>query len=149
MIDLPIRPIANFPLDMGHHFVCTYVGALGRWNSLETLLESAQILEGSRVRFLIIGDGDHRDALRKHAETLGLTNVVFHGPVPKKQVLDMAASRVCVLCTWPHPFLGTVPPEQDLRLYGGGPAGRGRCSRRTCCPDRNRRLWMGRYPGST
>ena len=109
MIDLPVRPIATFPLDTNHHFVCTYVGALGRWNSLETLLESAQILEGSRVRFLIIGDGDHRDALRTHAETLGITNVVFHGPVPKKQVLGyLAASHVCVLCTWPHPFLGTV-----------------------------------------
>ena len=84
------------------------MGALGRWNSLETLLEAAQILEGSRVRFLIIGDGDHRDALRTHAETLGMTNVVFYGPVPKKQVLGyLAASHVCVLCTWPHPFLGT------------------------------------------
>lgn len=109
MIDLPIRPMADFPLDASRHFVCTYVGALGRWNSLETILECARILEGSRVRFLIIGDGDHRDALRQQAETLGITNVVFHGPVPKKQVLDyLAASHVSVLCTWPHPFLGTV-----------------------------------------
>ena len=54
-------------------------------------------------------NGDHRDTLRTHAETLGITNVVFHGPVPKKQVLGyLAASHVCVLCTWPHPFLGTV-----------------------------------------
>ena len=109
MVDMPIEPIANFPLDTEQHFVCTYIGALGRWNSLETLLEAAKILEGSRVRFLIVGDGDHRDELRRHAARLGLTNTVFHGPVPKNQVLGyLAASDVCVLCTWPHPFLGTV-----------------------------------------
>jgi glycosyltransferase involved in cell wall biosynthesis len=29
--------------------------------------------------------------------------------VPKNQVLGyLAGSHVCVLCTWPHPFLGTV-----------------------------------------
>ncbi len=55
MVDMPIEPIANFPLDTEQHFVFTYIGALGRWNSLETLLEAAKILEGSRVRFLIVG----------------------------------------------------------------------------------------------
>ena len=109
MVDMPIEPVANFPVDAAQHFVCTYIGALGRWNSLETLLEAAKILEGSRVRFLIVGDGDHRDELRRHAARLGLTNTVFHGPVPKNQVLGyLAASDVCVMCTWPHPFLGTV-----------------------------------------
>ena len=109
MVDLPIEPIADFPLDTEQHFVCTYIGALGRWNSLETMLEAAKILEGSRVRFLIVGDGDHRDELKRHAARLGLTNTAFHGPVPKNQVLGyLAASHVCVLCTWPHPFLGTV-----------------------------------------
>ena len=109
MVDAPIEPIANFPLDAEDHFVYTYIGALGRWNSLETLLDAAKILEGSRVRFLIVGDGDHRDELRRHAARLGLTNTVFHGPVPKNQVLAyLAASHAAVLCTWPDPFLGTV-----------------------------------------
>ena len=113
MVDGPLRPIANFPLDTNHHFACTYVGALGRWNGLETILEAARILKGSRVRFLIVGDGDHRDELRRQAATLGLTNVVFHGPVPKKQVLGyLAASHVCVLCTWPHPFHGMMLPNK-------------------------------------
>ena len=109
MVDMPLEPTANFPLDTQHHFVGTYIGALGRWNSLETVLETAKILEGSRIRFLIVGDGDHRDELRHHAARLGLTNTTFHGPVPKNQVLGyLAASDVSVMCTWPHPFLGTV-----------------------------------------
>jgi glycosyltransferase involved in cell wall biosynthesis len=120
-IDQPIRPTASFPLDTDRYFVCTYVGALGRWNSLETLLESARLLDGSRVRFLIVGDGDHRDALRQQAETLGLTNVVFHGAIPKKQVLEyLAASHLCVLCTWPDPFLGTVLQNKIFDYMAAG-----------------------------
>ena len=121
MIDQPIRPTTNFPLDTNHHFVCSYIGALGRWNSLETLLECAKLVEGSRVRFLIVGDGDHRDALRKRAETLGLTNVVFHGAIPKKQVLEyLAASHLCVLCTWRDPFLGTVLQNKIFDYMAAG-----------------------------
>jgi glycosyltransferase involved in cell wall biosynthesis len=109
MIDTPLSPIRPFPVNKQEHFVCTYVGALGRWNSLETLLDAAKLLEGSRVRFLIIGDGDHRDELRHQARTLGLTNVIFHGPVAKKEVLSyLTASDLCVLCTWADSFLGTV-----------------------------------------
>jgi glycosyltransferase involved in cell wall biosynthesis len=120
-IDRPIRPTATFPLDTDRYFVCTYVGALGRWNSLETLLDAARLLEGSRVRFLIVGDGDHRDALRKRAEALGLTNVVFHGAIPKKQVLEyLAASHLCVLCTWRDPFLGTVLQNKIFDYMASG-----------------------------
>jgi glycosyltransferase involved in cell wall biosynthesis len=120
-IDQPIRPTPNFPLDTDRYFVCTYVGALGRWNSLETLLECARLVEGSRVRFLIVGDGDHRDALRSQAETLGLTNVVFHGAIPKKQVLEyLAASHLCVLCTWRDPFLGTVLQNKIFDYMAAG-----------------------------
>jgi glycosyltransferase involved in cell wall biosynthesis len=113
MVEVQPRPIADFPLDTERLFVCTYVGALGRWNGLETILDAAKILEGSRVRFLIVGDGDHRDELRRKAAALGLTNVAFHDPVPKRQVLGyLAASHVCVLCTWPHPFHELMLPNK-------------------------------------
>ena len=109
MMEVPLDPVPDFPVDTTQHFVCTYIGALGRWNSLETLLDAAKIVEGSRVRFLIVGDGDHRDALKRYATDLRLTNVVFHDPIPKTQVLGyLASSHVSVLCTWPDPFLGTV-----------------------------------------
>jgi glycosyltransferase involved in cell wall biosynthesis len=120
-IDQPIQPIANFPLDTDRYFVCTYIGALGRWNSLETLLECARLVEGSRVRFLIVGDGDHRDALKRQADSLGLTNVLFHGVIPKKQVVEyLAASHVCVLCTWRNPFLGTVLQNKIFDYMAAG-----------------------------
>jgi glycosyltransferase involved in cell wall biosynthesis len=120
-IDQPIRPAADFPLDTSRYFVCTYVGALGRWNSLETLLDCARLLEGSRVRVLIVGDGDHRDALRQRAAALGLTNVVFHGAIPKKQVLEyLAVSHASVLCTWRDPFLGTVLQNKIFDYMAAG-----------------------------
>ena len=98
MVDMPIEPVANFPVDAAQHFVCTYIGALGRWNSLETLLEAAKILEGSRVRFLIVGDGDHRDELRRHAGRLGLTNTVFHGPCRRTRCSATWPRRTCASC---------------------------------------------------
>jgi glycosyltransferase involved in cell wall biosynthesis len=120
-IDQPIQPTANFPLDTDRYFVCTYIGALGRWNSLETLLECARLVEGSRVRFLIVGDGDHRDALKRQADALGLTNVLFHGVIPKKQVVEyLAASHLCVLCTWRNPFLGTVLQNKIFDYMAAG-----------------------------
>jgi glycosyltransferase involved in cell wall biosynthesis len=120
-VDEPIRPAPGLPIDTSQYFVCTYVGALGRWNSLETVLECAQRLEGTRVRFLLVGDGDHRDALRAQAEALGLTNVVFHGAIPKKRVLEfLAASHVCILCTWRDPFLGTVLQNKIFDYMAAG-----------------------------
>ena len=120
-IDQPIRPTQSFPIDTDRYFVCTYVGALGRWNSLETVLECARLLEGTRVRFLLVGDGDHRDALRAQAEALALTNVVFHGAIPKRRVLEyLAASHVCVLCTWRDPFLGTVLQNKIFDYMAAG-----------------------------
>jgi len=120
-IDQPIRPTTSFPLDTDRYFVCSYIGALGRWNSLETLLACARLVEGSRVRFLIVGDGDHRDALKREAERLGLTNVLFHAAIPKKQVVEyLAASHLSVLCTWRDPFLGTVLQNKIFDYMAAG-----------------------------
>lgn len=122
-IDAPIQPVPSFPIDTSRHFVCAYVGALGRWNSLETVLDAAQRLDGEhdRVRFLLVGDGDHRDALRKQADALQLSNVVFHGAIPKKHVLEyLAASHICVLCTWPDEFLGTVLQNKIFDYMAAG-----------------------------
>ena len=90
--------VEEFPVNTNDHFVCTYMGALGRWNRLETLLD-AQLVEGSRIRFLIVGDGDHRDEPQKRAETLGLTNVVFHGAFPRSRCSSTSLRRTCASCS--------------------------------------------------
>jgi glycosyltransferase involved in cell wall biosynthesis len=100
----PAEP-GDMPFDRRQHFICTYVGAHGRWNKLETILEAAERVRGTNVRFLFIGDGDYKTELQETARRLGLDNVCFHDPVPKSRILDyLAHSHVALICTWDHPF---------------------------------------------
>ena len=77
MLDVSPAVPAEYPFDRTSHFICTYIGAHGRWNKIETILEAARLLAGTRVRFLLIGDGDHKEALMRYAASLQLTNVCF------------------------------------------------------------------------
>jgi glycosyltransferase involved in cell wall biosynthesis len=98
-----LRP--DLPFDRRQHFICAYVGAHGRWNRLETILQAAERTRGTNIRFLFVGDGDFKPDLERMAKELRLDNVCFLDAVPKKQVLDyLASAHVAVICTWDHPF---------------------------------------------
>ena len=100
----PSTPI-DAPFDPREHFICAYVGAHGRWNKLETLLEAAAQLRGSKVRFLFIGDGDYKPTLQAYAGELKLDNVAFLDAVPKSRIFDyLTYAHVAVICTWDHEF---------------------------------------------
>lgn len=79
-------------------FVITYVGAHGVANHLEQILDAAKLLEDTNVLFLLIGQGMEKFKLVEKAKSMGVTNVVFHDPVPKSEVFkfiiasDMGAS---------------------------------------------------------
>jgi glycosyltransferase involved in cell wall biosynthesis len=77
-------------LNLLDKFVVGYVGTHGMAHGLETLLAAADRLRkfpaGQRIRFLLIGDGARKAALRAQADDLGLTNVVFIDTVPKEHV---------------------------------------------------------------
>ena len=65
------RVPSGYPFDPARDFICTYIGAHGRWNKIETILEAAQLLAGTRVRFLLVGDGDYKGKLQSYARSLG------------------------------------------------------------------------------
>lgn len=121
MLGLTPATPSNFPFDRNRDFICTYVGAHGRFNKLETLLEAAQRLAGTRVRFLLIGDGDHKDALERYAHTLGLTNVCFFGAIPKKRVIDyLNQSHVAVICWGDRSFDRMMLPNKMFDYLAAG-----------------------------
>jgi glycosyltransferase involved in cell wall biosynthesis len=112
---------ADSPFDPSEHFICVYVGAHGRWNKLETLLEAAQALRGSRVRFLLVGDGDYKPALQDYAARLGLDNVAFHDAVPKNRIFDyLAHGHVAAICTWDHEFQRMVLANKVFDYMAAG-----------------------------
>jgi glycosyltransferase involved in cell wall biosynthesis len=67
-------------------FVITYVGAHGVANHLDQILETAGLLEDTNVLFLLIGQGMEKARLMEKAVNMGLKNVRFLDPVPKKEV---------------------------------------------------------------
>ena len=72
-------------------FVAGYIGTHGLAHALEIILDAAQALkhipDGDRFRFILLGDGSTKAALRHQALTKGLDNVIFVDSVSKDQVV--------------------------------------------------------------
>ena len=67
-------------------FKVIYTGSIRKVNNLGLLLDAAKELHDPRVRFLIWGDGDEREALQQRVAEENISNVVFKGRVEKKYV---------------------------------------------------------------
>lgn len=72
-------------------FTLMYFGAHGDANGLRTVLDAMALLKDKKVKLRLIGDGPEKAGLIEHARSLGLTNVSFENPVPKKQIPSLAA----------------------------------------------------------
>jgi colanic acid biosynthesis glycosyl transferase WcaI len=73
-------------LNLENKFVVGYVGSLGAAHGLDTVLDVAKRLEGTDVRFLLVGAGARHAELRQRAAEMALTNVQFTGVVPGEMV---------------------------------------------------------------
>lgn len=67
-------------------FKVIYTGSIRKVNNLGLLLDAAKELRDPRVRFLIWGDGDEREALQQRVRDEHIDNVIFKGRVEKKFV---------------------------------------------------------------
>ncbi|MFY9876177.1 MAG: glycosyltransferase family 4 protein, partial [Rhodomicrobium sp.] len=71
--------------------VIGYVGTHGMAHALTTVLDAAELLKatdvGGGVRFLLLGDGAEKAALKADAEARKLDNVVFADSVPRSEVV--------------------------------------------------------------
>lgn len=81
--------------DIQDRFVVIYTGGLGVANHVIQFVEAARAFDDS-VRFMVVGDGMHRQMLEDKAKQWGLNNVIFTGYRPKHEVVDICASAdVC------------------------------------------------------
>ena len=70
-----------------------YSGAHGPANGLEAVLDAAERLrDRSEVRFILVGDGPSKSALRSAADARRLTNVEFRDPLPKSEIPGLLAT---------------------------------------------------------
>lgn len=84
----------------GSDYLVTFVGHLAAWHGIEHLIKSIPyvIREGSKTKFLIVGDGLVKEKLIELARQLGVSgNISFTGMVQYDKVpLYINASDVCV-----------------------------------------------------
>lgn len=77
---------ADEDLDNSDKFNIVYTGSVRRVNNIGLVLDIAKQLKDEDVRFLIWGDGNELEDLKKRVEDENISNVVFKGRIGKEYV---------------------------------------------------------------
>ena len=78
--------VEDTDLDDPDAFKVIYTGSIRRVNNLGLLLDAAKCVKDPRVKILVWGDGDEREALERRVREEHIGNVTFKGRVEKKYV---------------------------------------------------------------
>jgi glycosyltransferase involved in cell wall biosynthesis len=81
-------------------FLVGYAGSHGLANALSTLVDAAQLLQSQPVAFVLVGQGPEKDSLKKRAEQLGLTNMLFLPPVARETLPQLLAPMNALFIGW-------------------------------------------------
>lgn len=100
MFSISIIPKSNSK----NSFTATYFGDTGLRRGTQTILESAVLLKGSSIRFLIIGDSRDQDYLKTKTDEWKLSNVTFTGRISVVEAITLINSSDVGLC----PFLRNI-----------------------------------------
>ena len=105
-------------------FVVLYAGALGQANDIDTILRAAARLNGEdKINFVLFGDGKERARLQSEAERMKLSNVIFAGVRPKKEMPCIVASAdVCLAILQDIPMFRTTYPNKVFDYMAAGRA---------------------------
>jgi len=111
-------------LGLENKFVVLYAGALGQANDIDTILRAAERLNHeSHIRFVLFGDGKERTRLKSESARMKLTNVIFAGVCPKKEMpAIVAASDVCLAILQDIPMFRTTYPNKVFDTMAAGRA---------------------------
>ena len=103
-------------------FVVLYAGALGQANDIDTILRAAERLKNEdKIRFVLFGDGKERSRLESEAERMKLSNAIFAGVRPKKDMPRVVASAdVCLAILQDIPMFRTTYPNKVFDYMAAG-----------------------------
>jgi len=124
------RPWSGYErLGVGDRHVVLYLGNAGVGHRFDTVLDAAAQLRDEAV-FAFIGGGARWEDLVSSARQRGLSNVVFHGYVPKDDTPGVMAGASGALITLDDRSLGVMSPSKlhanlaaGLPILYVGPAG--------------------------
>jgi glycosyltransferase involved in cell wall biosynthesis len=75
--------------NLENKFIIGFIGSLIKIEGIEYLIKSAKNLENmENIKFIIVGDGNDSQKLKKFSEELNIKNIIFTGRVPYDDVLN-------------------------------------------------------------
>lgn len=81
-------------------FLVGYTGSHGPANSLDTLIQAADLLRDVPVAFVLVGEGPHKAALQRQVQELRLPNVVFLPRVSRASVPSVLEAVDATCLAW-------------------------------------------------
>lgn len=117
----PWRPPEAAPWDV----LAVYAGAHGRANGLDQLLRAAALLRQRgerRLRLVLVGEGAEKPRLQAEAWALGLDNLTFLPPLPKRRLAGLlAGAQIGLHCLAPVPeFSEWTAPNKLMDCLAAG-----------------------------
>jgi glycosyltransferase involved in cell wall biosynthesis len=112
------------PKQPGKEFVCTFAGNMGKAQSIETILLSAQLLQDQKdIHFELIGSGSDFERLKELAKTMNLDSVHFAGSHPIEEMPDFyQAADVFLVTLFDNPIVSlTLPGKVPTYMASGRP----------------------------
>ena len=67
-------------------FTVAYLGTHGLANCLDNLINAAEILQGEKIYFFLIGPGPEKKSLKALTQKKKLSNVIFFDSIPKNEI---------------------------------------------------------------
>ncbi|MDO4991055.1 MAG: glycosyltransferase family 4 protein [Eubacteriales bacterium] len=102
-------------------FVVSYFGNMGTCQDMETLLGAAAMLrEDKRVRFLIVGHGNKKQAVAERIAAEGLDNVQLLDFLTGKDFEQAVAVSSCAVVSLEKGLMGTCAPSKYYSYLQGG-----------------------------
>ncbi|MFN0063055.1 MAG: glycosyltransferase family 4 protein [Myxococcaceae bacterium] len=107
-----------------HELMCLYVGTHGMAHGLGTLLDAAEGLrDRPEIRFVFVGEGADKVALKARAQALELKSVQFVDQQPRERIAQfLAACDVACVLLKASPLFKTVLPSKLFEIMGSGRA---------------------------
>lgn len=90
-VDLQAKPDTGGSRE-DRRFTVMYAGAMGLSNNLDSLIDSAAILQSREdIYFRLVGEGPHKRSLQARAREKSIGNVTFEEPVSKDEIFAVLA----------------------------------------------------------
>lgn len=104
-----------------NQFIVSYFGNMGTCQDVDTMMEAAELLkDDDRVRFLIVGHGNKKNAVEKRIKDKSLHNVQLLEFLTGKDFQQAVAISSCCIVSLERGLKGTCAPSKFYSYLQGG-----------------------------